>query len=349
MIGRTAVVLVLVGSGCSGGDRPAVLGATDAKDAGATVPVVPWDGGPTNVPLRVASLVVADLDGGPTFAGYRLALDLGVGPSTLTGFLDTGSEGVQLLASALPAEATASLTRTATSVGEEFQSGVVATGVLAGASITLGDRTTPSPIPVLLVESFSCLDAAACTAATAPLSSYLFGDYQAIVGVGLRNSSAGLALGSPIPQLPGQPSFIVEAPSFGGTSGTLHIGPAPTELDAYHLLSLPPAAGAGALANGTPGWDDSAVPAACTIAPVVVTTAPTPSSTRAAPRRSSSGRGRRCRTCCRRRPTSGSASGPRTTPSARSTSSSGTARSRVSIGSACWPPRRAAATLSIWG
>jgi len=68
----------------------------------------------------------------------------------------------------------------------------------------------------------------------------------------LRNAPA--SVGSPIAQLPGQPSFIVSAPAYGGTTGTLTIGP--TDTSAFTTLQLPAASDDGTLANGTPAWDD---------------------------------------------------------------------------------------------
>ena len=180
----------------------------------------------------------------------------------MRGILDTGSAGVQVLGSALPPEALAAIQLGSTAFQEEFESGVVASGVVGKATVTLGNRTTPQPISVFVFQSLRCLSGASCSADAGSLSDVLFDGYPAIVGVGFRNAAASVAgVGSPIPQLPGQPAFVVEVPGFTATSGTLHIGPTPDELAAYASVQLGPNAGSAPLSNGTPAWDDTAIPA----------------------------------------------------------------------------------------
>ena len=222
-----------------------------------------FDGGPTDIPLALAPLSLSLGDGGVVAAGVRLALTLELGNSgAIPAFLDTGSEGIQVLESALSSDALASLmSRGSTMLTEEFQSGIKATGVLANATVTLGNRTTASPIPVFIIQSFSCQTATECTGLSGPLAGYIFDVYSAIVGVGLRNAPAyAPGFGDPIAQLPGQPSYIVEAPSFGGTSGTLRIGPPAEEAAQYPTFQLPTEPASSALLNGTAAWDDTAIP-----------------------------------------------------------------------------------------
>ena len=46
----------------------------------------------------------------------------------------------------------------------------------------------------------------------------------------------------------------MSAPAYGGSAGTLTIGP--IDPSAFATLQLPPASDDGTLANGTPAWDD---------------------------------------------------------------------------------------------
>ncbi len=235
-------------------------GAGDAPEAEA---VVPFDGGPTDIPLAVAPLMVALPEGGMAPGGFRLALQFALGDAgPVQGWLDTGSAGIQVLQSAVPPDALAAIALGSTRVSEEFGSGITATGVVGTATVTLGDRTTPVPIPIVVYQNFTCAAGGACAMATEPLEDALFNGYSAIVGVGLRSAPTAVApgLGSPIPQLPGQPSFIVEAPDFGGTAGILHIGPPADEVAAYPTIQLSPQAGSGPLLNGTPAWNDLGIP-----------------------------------------------------------------------------------------
>ncbi len=235
--------------------------------APTTVPVVPFDGGPTDVPLTLSAIHEPDGDGGTVFIGYRLALQFGLGGAPpIDAWLDTGSEGIQVIGSSLSSEQRAAIQMSNIPVGSEYAGGVVATGVVGSARVTLGNRTTPQPIPIIVFEDFACAPNTPCAVdqmSTGEMADSLFNGYPAIVGAGLRNVPGGAPTpGNPIPQLPGQPSFIVQAPAYGSSAaGTLRIGPTPDEVAPYETLQLPPFAGGSALSNGTPSWDDTAVPA----------------------------------------------------------------------------------------
>ncbi|HZU83196.1 MAG TPA: hypothetical protein VE987_09780 [Polyangiaceae bacterium] len=261
-IALAAPLLLACGSGAyspagAGPDGSAAPGA----DAGGFEPVVPFDGGPTDIPITVAPTTIAGMP-----AGFRLAVQVVLGDAgPLQAFLDTGSIGIQALESALPADALAAIELGSTPIRSVFESGVTASGVIGKAVVTLGDRTTPGPIPIVVYQSFTCQPGSGCAQGDAgpPPSGDLFGGYPVIVGAGLRNGSASSApgLGSPIPQLPGQPSFIVKAPSFGGTAGTLRLGPSADEVRAFSTIQLARFAPGAPLANGTPAWDDTGIPA----------------------------------------------------------------------------------------
>jgi hypothetical protein len=160
----------------------------------------------------------------------------------------------------------AAIQRTDLGLEGEFQGGVLATGFAGNATVTFGDRTTPVPIPIVVYQNFSCVPNTNCAIAVMTadaMADSIFSGFPAIVGAGLRNQLiASLAVGSPIPQLPGQPSFIVESPPYGtGDAGTLHIGPSADEVAQYSTFQLPPYDAGAPLSNGTPAWDDSAMPA----------------------------------------------------------------------------------------
>jgi hypothetical protein len=213
-----------------------------------------------NIPLAVTPLLVSLPDGGAIQTGVRLeiafALDDG---SPIEASVDTGSAGLQLLADLVPASALAALPPTGTPVMELFPaSGIQATGYLAHASFTLGGATTSSPIPIVVFDQFSCVSSVC--AGAGPLAPYVFDGLPAVIGLGMRNDPA-LPLGNPIVQLPGQPSFIIEAPNFGGDAGILRIAPTPDEVAAYQTFQLTADATLPALSNGTAAWNDLGVSA----------------------------------------------------------------------------------------
>lgn len=271
-LGRAcAVVLFAVCIGCeSGGQRMAAPIADDeggGESSSSFVAIAPFDGGPTDIPLTLASMSAALADGGTLFEGYRLALPFQLGSAPpIDAFLDTGSVGVQVVATALSSEQMAAIQLTDVPLEVEFSGGVIAAGLVGIASVTLGDRTTPVPIPIIVYRTFSCAPNSGCAEAQMTedvMAQSIFSGFAAIVGAGLRNQElAAQAVGSPIPQLPGQPSFVVEAPAYGTTAtGTLHIGPSAEEVARYATFQLPSYDGGSPLSNGTPAWDDISIPA----------------------------------------------------------------------------------------
>jgi hypothetical protein len=208
---------------------------------------------PTDVPFDVEPLELSLPDGGTALEGQRFAIDLQIGSAQpIRAFLDTGSSGI-VLAPDAPPDALAAVVPLAQSGGYSmtFGSGITATGILGTATVTLGDRTTASPISIAVVQQLSGGQGSA--------AQQLFNGYAAIVGIGMRNASS--ALGNPIVQLPGHPAYVVEAPSFGGSRGTLRIDPSTSEVASYTMLQLDSApASFPALADGTSAWADNAIP-----------------------------------------------------------------------------------------
>ncbi len=203
-----------------------------------------WQGSAVDVPLAITP--------GGSGGAMRFSINIDVGGSPLDVLLDTGSTGLRIFADAVPDTAFACATTTATT--ESYGSGLKLAGVVARATIAIGGVATTAPSPLMYINSLSCTSGLpGCGASTdSANTATVYGGFRAILGIGLRDSAA--AIGSPIAQLPGQPSFVVSAPAYGGTTGTLTIGP--TDTSAFATLQLPAASDDGTLANGTPAWDD---------------------------------------------------------------------------------------------
>ncbi len=77
----------------------------------------------------------------------------------------------------------------------------------------------------------------------------------------MRTTDTDPPLGNPIAQLPGAPSFVVQAPPFPGGAGNLRISPANDEIATFTTYRLQNESTQPALPNGTLPWNDFAVPA----------------------------------------------------------------------------------------
>jgi hypothetical protein len=242
-------VLALFISSCSafrsGSDATCVAlpnGVSAAVDAGA-FDAGTWDGGPTDVALAVTSV--------PRFS---ISVQIGDG-GPIAAWLDTGSSGLRILAGAVPDTAYDSISPIP--VSASYSSGVSLEGVVAFAYVTIGDRVTPHAIPVELIQRSGCTGShPECKSGADFLA-----PFQAILGVGMRNGISTPVIGNPIVQLPGGPAYIVEAPSFGGTSGNLRIGPSDSEAAGFQVQQMVPEADDLPLPNGTLAWNDEAFPA----------------------------------------------------------------------------------------
>ncbi len=183
----------------------------------------------------------------------RFSVPIQIGDSLpVEALLDTGSSGLVILEGVVPDSAFASVTTTP--VVYDYGGGLQLTGVFAYGVVTIGELATPDPIPIVLVTEIGCTSASPdCSGSgQTPADATLFGPYRAILGAGMRNDGT---FGNPIVQLPGHPSFVVQAPAYGGDVGTLRIGPTAQELSTFTTYPLPTTDG-GLLANGTPSWND---------------------------------------------------------------------------------------------
>ncbi len=201
-------------------------------------------GGPVNVALSV---------GISSKGTMSFTLPVQVGGSPLDTLFDTGSSGLRVLAGSVPDSAFASVTTT--QVSYAYHSGVLITGVVATANLAIGPLHTPSPVPVMLVQTASCTSSSCGGIGSLPLSE-AFGSIGAILGVGMRCKQGSGQVGSPIAQLEGAPAFVVKAPAYGGTQATLELFPAASEVASFRSFSLPPLSDGAALTNGTPAFDD---------------------------------------------------------------------------------------------
>jgi hypothetical protein len=206
------------------------------------------------------------IDGTATDGPYMIVPVQVGNAAPILALVDTGSYGLRVLSSAVPESALTALTDVP--VTATFHSGGVVNGVVATAPVTIGGMTTENPIPIEWVESFGCTSSQPdCPNKGATLDTYSFSGSstrtQAILGLGMRSSDpspgSGLIIGNPIAQMPGHPAFAIKAPAYGSfpTVGTLAIAPSDTSSFAqYGLPSVP-----GGLSDGTPNWNDFAIPA----------------------------------------------------------------------------------------
>jgi hypothetical protein len=252
------VTLLLTAQACTSrpGNDAGDSGSNDShpttSDAGNDdSPVNGPDGattGPVDVPIAVTEESPSD--------SMRFSISISVGSASLPVQFDTGSSGLRILSGAVPDQAFSQVTTTP--VTYSYHSGLVIQGVVAYANVTIGSLRTPAPIPVMIIQQASCASSNPdCGADGVPLADLtLFGPFKAILGAGMRNTTTAELVGSPIPQLSGEPSFIVKAPSYGGTSGTLELAPPASEIATYKTFSLPLLNDGAPLQNGTPAYDD---------------------------------------------------------------------------------------------
>jgi Protein of unknown function (DUF3443) len=227
------------------------LGAWAASACASSVETDDASGGGDAGSLEVPITVTAE-DGGV----MSFSVPIRVGSVSLNVLLDTGSSGLRVAAGAVPDEDFERVT--STQVIYSYHSGVLIQGVVAYASVAIGSLGTPAPIPVMIVQQASCTAAKPdCPASGSPPGDLAsFGPYAAILGVGMRSTLTDEQVGNPISQLEGKPAFIVKAPSYGGTAGTLELAPTASEVMAFATRALPLLEDGAPLANGTPAYDD---------------------------------------------------------------------------------------------
>jgi hypothetical protein len=217
----------------------------------------PSDGVHAEVPLTIAY---------QTPQQVAFVLPITFGDTQVDAILDTGSSGVRILPGVLAP--TDIVSTSDVTVVETYATGVQYIGHVATARVTLGAVTSPAAIPVMLIDTVQCATghpncpAAGYTAETYEMKPDAAGHgYKVIVGTGMHSHPGANAVGNPIAQLPGHPSYVVRIPGgFGATTGVVEIGPDPSELSELASLQLPALADGAPLADGTPAWDDWSIP-----------------------------------------------------------------------------------------
>jgi Protein of unknown function (DUF3443) len=205
---------------------------------------------PTEIPLELET----SSDG-----SLRMFVMVQIGDAPpIQALFDTGSSGLRVLSSAVPLSAFTTVTTTAVgyAYGDyDFVAGI--TGVVAYASVTLGDLVTEEPIAVMLVDGEGCNEFGADCA----IMPTAFIHAPAILGVGMKTYASSEGIGNPIAQLPGAPPYVVHLPDAPMTgTGVLRIGREPTDDIAFRTLGLGSLGQGVDLANGTPAWNDSGIP-----------------------------------------------------------------------------------------
>ena len=156
----------------------------------------------------------------------RVPLSLNGGPP-LQVLLDTGSEGLRVFSRALGGT---QVERTPQPLSVTFGAGDQMDGVLARATVQVGEAATPTPIAFHLVESFTCADG------TSACDVFAQSGLHGILGVSTR---PGIApdLYSPFAQLSGDDSagFVLHV---GDPVGRLDFGPAATAQEGFSRVKL---------------------------------------------------------------------------------------------------------------
>jgi hypothetical protein len=204
---------------------------------------------PDEVPIEV----VTD-DAGVT--SMFVTVQLGTAPP-FRALLDTGSAGLRVVAAAI-ADGGLSATSDAGLAVQFGDSRLHADveGVVAYATFTIDRLTTPTPIPLMLIQPVICmLDNPSC--GEVPPGG--FRGANAILGVGMRTAATDQGIGNPLAQLPGHPPFAIHWPQDQGPA-VLRIGASPADSLAFQTWGLPTLADGVPLLDGTPAWNDASIP-----------------------------------------------------------------------------------------
>ncbi len=234
---RTFALVILTGCGTN-------LATT--SDAPAADVAVAIDAAPDVAPAATTiPIAMVTLPNGNQIATVQVSIG---GGAPFTAELDTGSVGLRMVDGTVPDGAWTIGTQ-ATSVS--FGSGVIASGVIATAEVTLGGLATTGAIAVEDITMVACTsDRPSCAAAGVAAADFRFdGMFPAILGVGLRSA----ALASPLAAIGTHQQYTLSLPPLGGTAGVITIDPDATALARFAgtEVALP--------AKGT-GFDDTQVP-----------------------------------------------------------------------------------------
>ncbi len=195
---------------------------------------------------------------------YWVPVSIGDG-KPIEAMLDTGSFGFRVLESAVsPAQ------YQATDMVRHFSfgSGVVYTGELARATVKIGRASTGGPVLIQVIRSVECRAMRPnCPASRVDPSEYRIGGdglpgegFPAILGLSMRVPDVANAALNPLLSF-GNQRWIVALPLPGQSApGQLVINPSEAELAGFRQLQLPSQSAWNGMADGGPGFSDSAVP-----------------------------------------------------------------------------------------
>jgi len=221
----------------------------DARDAAA--PDAAADGGQNVIELAVGE------DPGATTPVATVQISIG-GSAPFTALVDTGSVGLHVVEGTIP---DADWTVTSTTTSTTYGTGVITSGVIANAVVTIGGMATTMPIDVVKITGVSCVASKPnCPAAGETASEYRYrGDYPANIGIGMRaNATENLA--SPLAAMGPNLQYLLELPALGGSVGTIVIDPTSAEMSRFATTLVQLASKGATTVSGVPGWDDTVVP-----------------------------------------------------------------------------------------
>jgi hypothetical protein len=171
------------------------------------------------------------------------------GSAPFTAELDTGSVGLRVVTGTIPDTAWSIGTTTGSVV---YGSGVVATGALAMAAVTIGGLATTTAIDVQDITTVGCTAAKpSCPANGVAAADFRFSStFPAIMGVGFR-SNANIA--SPLAAIGANHQYTLSLPAYGGATGAITIDPDSVTLARFAAARIQ-------LPVDGDGFDDTTVP-----------------------------------------------------------------------------------------
>ena len=178
-----------------------------------------------------------------SFAGgiIRYSVPVVIGGKTIQAMLDTGSTGLRILSSAMPAQGYA----LQTTPSRAAYGGPIVTGTVAQATVDIAGVSINTPIEV--VDSITCeASHPGCDTAN------IFG-YDAILGVGMR----GQDVPNPL-SLTTSKRWIINLPPPGSGTGELILNP--TDATGYANVQLAHETASDVALGITPGWASNQIP-----------------------------------------------------------------------------------------
>jgi hypothetical protein len=240
VLARAGLAIALSAAGCNASSGERVDAPSAALDAGPDATIALDAAGALTIPVTMVT----------TTSGNQVpSVQISIGGSApFAAELDTGSVGLRVVTGTIPDSAW-TVGTIASSV--TYGSGVVADGVIATASMTIGGLPTGA-IDVEDITSVSCTGAKpSCPANGVEAAAFRFsGEFPAIMGVGFR---ATAELASPLSSIGANHQYTLSLPALGGTAGLIAIDPDVTAIARFdHTRIELPVAGAG--------FDDVTVP-----------------------------------------------------------------------------------------